>query len=88
MVFNNFVINALKKLRAVGTSVIIQHSDFYEFFCCILFKFSFRSAQLAQRMSAQLFQTLYFKDLPLSDPRQVFVKGLWEGSWILKMSKE
>ncbi|XP_023335142.1 DIS3-like exonuclease 1 [Eurytemora carolleeae] len=28
-----------------------------------------RSAQLAQRMSAQLFQTLYFKGLPLSDPR-------------------
>jgi len=28
-----------------------------------------RSAQLAQRMSAQLFQTLYFKDIPISDPR-------------------
>jgi len=28
-----------------------------------------RAAQVAQRMSAQLFQTLYFKGLPISDPR-------------------
>merc|ERR1719233_2282015 len=35
----------------------------------ILVNISIRAAQQAQRMSTQLFQTLYFKDLGITDPR-------------------